>query len=58
MPVTGRRGLYGCEMLKFSHELDNRLIDGAEVRPMHLPRSALRKIFISLSGTNFWSVVL
>jgi hypothetical protein len=28
IPVTGRRGLYGCEMLRIPHCLDNRLTDG------------------------------
>jgi hypothetical protein len=30
MSVTGRRGLQGCDMLRISHFLDNRLIDGAK----------------------------
>jgi hypothetical protein len=28
--VTGYEGLYGCEMSKLSHFLDNRLTDGSE----------------------------
>jgi hypothetical protein len=29
--ITGRGGLYGCEMLRIPHCLDNRLIDGSKV---------------------------
>jgi hypothetical protein len=32
MPVTGRGGLKGCEMLKISDCLDNRLTDGGKIR--------------------------
>jgi hypothetical protein len=31
IPVTGRGGPYGCEMLRFSYFLDNRLTDGDTV---------------------------
>jgi hypothetical protein len=31
IPVTRRGGLYGCEMLRMPHCLDNRLIDDCEV---------------------------
>jgi hypothetical protein len=31
IPVTGLRGLYGCEMLRIPHCLDNRLRDGSKV---------------------------
>jgi hypothetical protein len=31
IPVTGRGGLEGCEMLKIPHCLDNRFIDGGKV---------------------------
>jgi hypothetical protein len=31
IPVTGRRGLKGCEMLRIPHCQDNRLIDVGEV---------------------------
>jgi hypothetical protein len=31
IPVTGRGGLQGCEMLKIPHCLDNRLIGGCKV---------------------------
>jgi hypothetical protein len=36
IPVTGRGGLYGCEMLRILHCLDNRLRDGGKVvSPTH-----------------------
>jgi hypothetical protein len=48
--VTGRGGLYGCEMLRTLHCLDNRLTDGGEVVSlMHRPRSAPQKKFCILS---------
>jgi hypothetical protein len=31
IPVTGRRGLKGCEMLRIRYCLDNGLIDGGKV---------------------------
>jgi hypothetical protein len=31
IPVTGRRGLLGCETSRLPHFLDNRLIDGGKV---------------------------
>jgi hypothetical protein len=31
IPVTGRGGLQGCDMLRIPHCLDNRLTDGGEV---------------------------
>jgi hypothetical protein len=31
IPVTGCGGLYGCEMLRLTHFLDNWLMDGGEV---------------------------
>jgi hypothetical protein len=31
IPVTGRGGLYGCEMLRIPHSLDNRLTDGGKI---------------------------
>jgi hypothetical protein len=34
--VTGRGGLYGCEMLRIPHCQDNRLTDGGKVvSPTH-----------------------
>jgi hypothetical protein len=44
IPVTGRGGLLGCEMLKISHCLHNRLTAGGKVvNPTHRPRSASHK---------------
>jgi hypothetical protein len=47
--VTGRGGLWNCEMLKFPHCPHSRLKDGDELvsltRP---PHSALRKHFLFL----------
>jgi hypothetical protein len=31
IPVTGRGGLQGCEMLRISHILDNRIKNGGEI---------------------------
>jgi hypothetical protein len=31
IPVTGRGGLYGCEMLRIPQYLDSRLADGCKV---------------------------
>jgi hypothetical protein len=40
VPVTGRGGLQGWEMLRIPHCLDNRLRDGGKaVSPTHQPRS-------------------
>jgi hypothetical protein len=42
--VTGRGGLYGCEMLRIPHCLDNPLIDGDKVvSPTHRPRFTPQK---------------
>jgi hypothetical protein len=47
IPVTGRGSPQGCEMLRFPHFLDIRLIDGSKVvsptcwppfTPMNIPR--------------------
>jgi hypothetical protein len=41
-PMVGLRGLYGCEILRIPHCLDNRLTDGGEVvSPTHPPHSFL-----------------
>jgi hypothetical protein len=41
IPGTGRGGLYGCEMLRIQHCLDNRLTDGDKFDSLTLrPRSA------------------
>jgi hypothetical protein len=40
IPVAGHEGPWGCEVLRLSHFLDNRLTDGGEaVSPKH--RAAL-----------------
>jgi hypothetical protein len=45
--VTGCGGLYSCEMLRFSHCLDNRLIDGGKVvSPTHRSHFILQKLFL------------
>jgi hypothetical protein len=53
IPVTGREGLWGCEMLRIPHCLDNRLTnDGKVVSLKHRPRSAPSKHYFSASGTH------
>jgi hypothetical protein len=49
IPVTGRGGPYGCEILRLSHFLENRFTDGGEVvgRPL-LPGRFL--VLISIRG--------
>jgi hypothetical protein len=49
-PVTGCRGLSGCEMLRIPHCLDSRLIDGGEVvdltrRPHAIPQNHFLFLF-------------
>jgi hypothetical protein len=54
IPVTDRGGLQGCEMLRISHCIDNRLTDGGKVvNPTHRPRSTPQKHYFSTSGTHF-----
>jgi hypothetical protein len=54
IPVTGRGGLEGCEMLRIPHCLDNRLTDGGKVvSPMHPPHFTPQKRYLSISGTHF-----
>jgi hypothetical protein len=55
IPVTGLRGLYGCEMLRIPHCLDNRLIDGSKaVSPTHPPHFTPQKhYYFSASRTHF-----
>jgi hypothetical protein len=49
MPVTGRGGLQGNEMLRIPRCLDNRFTDGAEVvRLTHRPHSTPQKHFFIL----------
>jgi hypothetical protein len=57
IPLTGRGDPYGCEMLRFPHFLDNRLIDGGKAvsptsRPPFTPKNIPRifLVFISLRG--------
>jgi hypothetical protein len=46
IPVTGRGGLYSCEMLRIPHCLDSWLTDGGEVvTPTHWPCSTTLKLF-------------
>jgi hypothetical protein len=55
IPVTGRGGLQGCEMLRISHCLDNRLTDfGEVVSATHPPHFTPQKhYYFSVSGTHF-----
>jgi hypothetical protein len=44
IPVTGCGGLYGCEMLRIPHCVDNRLTDGGKVvSPTHRPHFTPQK---------------
>jgi hypothetical protein len=55
MPLTGRGGLYGCEMLKIPHCLDNRLtVGGKFVSLTHPPHFTTQKhYYLNVSGTHF-----
>jgi hypothetical protein len=54
IPVTGRGGLYGCEMLRIPHCIDSWLTDGGKfVSPTHRPRCAPQKHYFSASGAHF-----
>jgi hypothetical protein len=54
IPVTGRGGLYSCDMLRIPHCLDNWLTDGGKVvGPTHRPRSTPQKQYFSASGIHF-----
>jgi hypothetical protein len=54
IPVTGCGGLYGYEMLRIPHLLDNRHKDGGKVvSPTHRPRSTPQEHYFSASGTHF-----
>jgi hypothetical protein len=54
IPVTGRGGLYGCEMLRMPRCLDNLLTDGGKVvSPTHRPHSTPQKHYFSASGTHY-----
>jgi hypothetical protein len=53
IPVTGLGGLYGCEMLRISHCLDNRLTVNCEIlatcSSIYSPGSTLRLHKVKLS---------
>jgi hypothetical protein len=54
IPVTGRGGLKGCEMLRIPHCLDSRLTDGGLVVSLKKrPRSTPQKYYFPASGTHF-----
>jgi hypothetical protein len=54
VPVTGREGLWSCEMLKIPQCLDNRLTDGGRVvNVMRQPHSTPQKPPFSASVTHF-----
>jgi hypothetical protein len=47
--VIGRGGLYGCEMLRIPHCLDNWLVDGGKVvSTTHLPHFTPQKHYLFL----------
>jgi hypothetical protein len=51
--LTGRGGLYGCEMLRILYCLYNRLTDGGKVvGPTHRPRSTPQKYYLPDFGTH------
>jgi hypothetical protein len=53
IPITGREGLWGCEMLRLPRCLDNRLTDAGKVVSLrHRPRSTSQKHYFSASDTN------
>jgi hypothetical protein len=54
IPVRGRGGLQGCDMLSILQCLDNRLTDGEEVvSTTRRPRSTPPKHYFSVSDTHF-----
>jgi hypothetical protein len=53
IPVTGRRGPYGCKTSRLPHFIDNRLTDGGEVSPTRWLPFTPRKN----SGTHFCSTL-
>jgi hypothetical protein len=54
IPLKGRGGLHGCEMLGIPYCLDNWLTDGSKVvSPMHWSHSTPQKHYFSTSGTHF-----
>jgi hypothetical protein len=49
IPLTGRRDLLGCGMLRIPHCLDNRLTDGSQtISLMHWQHSTPQKHFFFL----------
>jgi hypothetical protein len=48
LPVTGRRGLYGCGMLRTPHCLVSPLTDGAVISLTRWPLSVPQKHFLML----------
>jgi hypothetical protein len=51
IPVAGRGGLQGCEMLRILNFIDNRLTDsGKDVNLTHRPRSTPQKHFSAPQG--------
>jgi hypothetical protein len=50
IPVAGRGGLQGCEMLRIPHCLDNQLTDGGEVGKLCVSGALSPEEF---SGINF-----
>jgi hypothetical protein len=56
IPVTGRGGLQGCEMLRIPQCLDNRFTHGGKaVSLTSWPRSIPYKHYFFTSGTHFCS---
>jgi hypothetical protein len=55
IPVTGRGGLYGCEMLRIPHCIDSRLRDGVEIvsltfQPLYSLQTFLSLVLIPVRG--------
>jgi hypothetical protein len=54
IPLTGCRGLQGCEMLRIPHCLDNGITDGSKaVSSMHRLHCTPQKHYFSASDTHF-----
>jgi hypothetical protein len=54
IPVAGLGDLYGCEMLRVPHCLDNWLADGGKVVNLtHRSHFIPQKHYFSASGTHF-----
>jgi hypothetical protein len=57
IPVTDRGGLYGCEMLRIPHCLDNRLTDSVRLSALRtgralLPRNITCLLLVLISVTR------